>query len=312
MQKSSISDGQGLTVDLLDFGARIAAITFNGQSMALGYENDADFLTDPYYLGATIGPICNRINNGRFIIGEQLFQMPCNLGDHSLHSGGVGFDKETWTLVKASKNSVHYQLIYLLSRAGLEGRLLVDAIYTVENGGLRIDYHCKTDTTTYVNLTNHVYLNLDGSDSIANHQFDIFAENYADVDQHGIPTGELIPLDAPMKYGIMNSSRPEFSGLCDHHFNTQSGSIEHIDELQTMVIARSTLNNIELEISSNSVGFQFYTGKFLSQPFLPSAGFCVEAQLAPDAINQKHFPAPLLNQGDKRIQSMLLQFKQTD
>jgi aldose 1-epimerase len=312
MQKSTISDGQGLTVDLLDFGARIDAINFNGHSMALGYENDADFLTDPYYLGATIGPICNRINNGRFIIDEQLFQMPCNLGDHSLHSGDVGFDKETWSLVTASKNSVHYQLIYPLSRVGLEGRLLVDAIYTVENGGLSIDYHCKTDTTTYVNLTNHVYLNIDGSDSIANHQFEIFAENYAEVDQHSIPTGELIPLDVPMKYGIMNSSRAEFSGLCDHHFNTLGGSSEHQDELQTMVVARSELNNIELEISSNSVGFQFYTGKFLSQPFLPSAGFCVEAQLAPDAINQEHFPAPLLEKGDERIQSMLLQFRQTD
>jgi aldose 1-epimerase len=78
-----------------------------------------------------------------------------------------------------------------------------------------------------------------------------------------------------------------------------------------MAVANSTLSDIELEVSSNSIGFQFYTGKFLSQPFLPSAGFCVEAQLAPDAINQDNFPAPLLEQGKERNQSMLLQFRQT-
>lgn len=309
MQKSTISDGQGLTVDLLDFGARIAAINFNGTDMALSYDNDADYLTDPYYLGATIGPICNRINQGRFTIGEQLFQMPINHGEHCLHSGDAGFDKETWSLVKAKKKSVHYELVYPLSRVGLEGRLIISAVYTVKNGGLHIDYTCKTDTTTFVNLTNHVYLNIDSTSSIIDHKFELFADNYVEVDQCSIPTGDLIALEGPMQYEIMNSPRVEFAGVCDHHFNTSNGASDHPEQLQKMLIARSSNNNIELEVSSNSVGFQFYTGKFLSQPFLPSAGFCVEAQLAPDAINQDGFPAPLLEQGQERVQSMLLQFR---
>ena len=312
MQRSTISDGQGLTVDLLDFGARIAAIDFNGTAMALAFGDDTDYLTDPYYLGATIGPIGNRINNGRFTVGEQLFQMPCNHGEHSLHSGDVGFDKDTWSLVKATKSSVLYELVYPLSRVGLEGRLIVTAFYSVENGALRIDYSCKTDTTTYINLTNHVYLNIDGSDTIADHEFELFAKNYAEVDQHNIPTGNLITLDKPMKYGIMDSPLSEFAGHCDHHFNTSNGTDKHPDTLQKMLTARSSNNNIKLDVSSNSVGFQFYTGKYLSQPFLPSAGFCVEPQLAPDAINQDHFESPLLEKGDERTQSILFQFSLLD
>lgn len=308
MQRSTISDGQGLTVDLLDFGARIAAINFNGTAMALAYEDDTNYLTDPYYLGATIGPICNRINNGRFILGEQLFQMQCNHGDHSLHSGDVGFDKETWSLVKATKNSVRYELIYPLTKAGLEGRLTVNAFYIVENGTLRIDYQCKTDTTTYINLTNHVYLNIDGTDTIADHEFEIFAKNYAEVDQQNIPTGNLIKLETPMEYGIMDSPLAEFAGHCDHHFNCLNGSDSHPDNLQKILTAHSSNSNIKLDVSSNSIGFQFYTGKYLSQPFLPSAGFCVEPQLAPNAINQDGFAAPLLKQGDERIQSILFEF----
>lgn len=312
MQRSTISDGRGLTVELLDFGARVAAINFNDVPMALGYANDADYLTDSYYLGATIGPICNRINQGRLSIEDTLLQMPCNHNGHCLHGGDVGFDKESWSLVKATKNSVHYELVYQLGRVGLNGRLLVNAVYTAENGGLRIDYTCKTDTTSYVNLTNHVYLNIDGTDSIIDHDFEIFADNYAEVDQQNIPTGNLIDVKSPIKYQIMNSEYPEFAGVCDHHFNVTNASTEYPNSLEKMLIARSSNNNIELEVSSNSVGFQFYTGKFLSQPFMPSAGFCVEAQLAPDAINQDNFPSPLLSKGDVRTQSTLLQFSQNN
>lgn len=312
MQRSTISDGQGLTVELLDFGARIAAINFNDAPMALGYANDADYLTDPYYLGATIGPICNRINQGRLSIGNELFQMPCNHNGHSLHSGDVGFDKESWSLVKATKNSVHYELVYQLGRVGLNGRLLVNAVYTAEKGGLRIDYTCKTDSTTYVNLTNHVYLNIDGTDSIMDHEFEIFARNYAEVDQQNIPTGNLVAIESPLEYQILNSDYPEFAGVCDHHFNAINASADHPNSLVKMLRARSSNKSVELEVSSNSIGFQFYTGKFLAQPFMPSAGFCVEAQLAPNAINQDNFPSPLLSQGDVRTQSILLQFSQRD
>lgn len=312
MQKSTIKDGLGLSVDLVDFGARITAINFNGTDVALSYDNDTDYLTDNYYLGATIGPIANRVSQGRFNLGEQLFQMPINHGDHCLHSGNVGFDQETWSLVKAKKNSVHYELAYPLNRVGLEGRLMVNAIYTVENGALSIEYSCISDTTTYLNMTNHVYLNIDGTDSIVDHEFELACDSAVEVDNESIPTGNLIDLNAPFKYEIMRSSKTEFAGVCDHHFNIINSDSDHRKTLKTMLTARSKNNNIELEVSSNSPGFQFYTGKFLSQPFLPSAGFCVEAQLAPDAINQEHLESPLLAGGEERTQSIVFQFRQRD
>lgn len=310
MQRSTISDGQGLSVDVLDYGARIASINFNGLELALSYPNDNDYLSDDFYMGASIGPISNRIRHGKLTIEGQCRQIPCNLMGHSLHSGNLGFDKETWSLCKVTKDSLNYELVYPLNKIGLTGELLVNAIYSVENGSLRLDYHCKTDTATYVNLTNHVYLNIDGGSSIEHHEFELFADNYLDADQDNIPTGELIELQAPFKFQIKNSTTSKLTGLCDHHFNTKGGSAEHSNDLQKMLVARSSKSNIELEFSSNSVGFQFYTGQFLSEPFAPSSGFCVEPQLPPNAINQSSFPSPLLMPNEDRKQSLLFKFNQ--
>jgi aldose 1-epimerase len=78
-----------------------------------------------------------------------------------------------------------------------------------------------------------------------------------------------------------------------------------------MINVVSPSSGIGLTVSSNSPGFQFYTGKFLSAPFAPSGGFCVETQLAPDAINQTNFYSPLLQPNQQREQITRYQFALT-
>ncbi len=305
LQKLSISDGHGLSVDLLNYGARICAINFHGHQLALGLDRLEDYLDEPFYLGATIGPITNRIANGQLTVNGELLQMPCNEGKHTLHSGGAGFDKHFWQLESHSPNQICFSLDYDMTIVGLKGRLTTKAIYRVTDGCLTIKYRSSCDHTCFINLTNHVYLNLSSLDNISDHRFQLHADSFVVVDAENIPTGELKTLNKPFEYQLKQSLYPEFIGLCDHHFNTPEPELGSLCEMVNVV---SSDSGISLSVSSNSPGFQFYTGKFLSAPFAPSGGFCVETQLAPDAINQASFYSPLLNPNQQVEQITQYQF----
>ena len=306
LQKLSISDGHGLSVDLLNYGARICAIDFHGHQLALGLDQLEDYLNEPFYLGATIGPITNRIANGRLIVNGELLQMPCNEGEHTLHSGGAGFDKQFWQLDSHSPNQICYSLDYDMSLVGLRGTLTSYAIYRVTDGCLTVKYRSSCDLACFINLTNHVYLNLSDLDDISDHRFQLNAESFVIVDDENIPTGDLRTLNPPLEYQLDHSLYPEFTGLCDHHFNTPKPDADGLCE---MLRAVSPSSGVSLLVYSDSPGFQFYTGKFLSSPFAPSGGFCVETQLAPDAINQANFHSPLLQANQQFEQITKYQFK---
>jgi aldose 1-epimerase len=308
LQKSSISDNQGLSVDLLNFGARICSINFHDSQLALGLDKIEDYLDEPNYLGASIGPITNRIANGQLTVNGELLQMPINQGNHTLHSGGIGFDKQIWQIKSHSSNQICYSLDYDMRLAGLRGRLKCKAIFRVAGGCLTVKYRSDCDAPCYVNLTNHVYLNLSRLDDISDHQFQLNADSFVVVNNQKIPTGELKELSNPFKYQLGCSPSSEFDRLCDHHFNVGEPEIETVHEMMSVV---SPDSGISLTVSSNSPGFQFYTGNFLNSPFKPSGGFCVETQLAPDAINQPTLFSPLLDRGQLREQLTRFQFSNT-
>jgi len=309
MTPVQINDGAGLVVDLLDYGARIVQINFNQRKLACAYDALDDYASDSFYLGATIGPITNRIAKGQLTIGEQRFQMPLNEGENTLHSGGNGLDKEFWLLESNNTNAAIFRLEYDLTKAGLAGTLEVRAQYSVNNGALRIVYATRCTQDTFVNLSNHVYLNLSGENRrINDHKFEVLADSFVQVDTSGIPTGAVTDLDAVISYAIDSySNHPEFEGSVDHHFNVGD---PHSRDLRPMLKAFSQTSDIQLEVSGSSSGFQFYTGEFLSSPFEASSGFCVETQLAPDAINQPNFFAPILRAGQTQQQVTEYSFRQ--
>lgn len=314
MKLITISDRQSLSVSLLEYGARIASIQFAGIEVALGYASIEQYLQDPYYMGATVGPICNRIGNAMLRVEGEQCQLPANEGNNCLHSGGRGFDKEPWAINTVSASHAEFGLSYDLSEIGMRGTLECLARYSVVNGCLSIDYTTRCDQTTYVNVTNHVYLNLSGEgSSIQDHSFELNADSFLNVDEQKLPDGSVTKLPNPYHYRYGSDSADAslsgepfgkpFGKPCDFHFNARGQRMAHISA------ASSGLN---LEISSNLPGFQFYTGTFLSRPFEPASGFCIETQYPPDAINRPELEAPLLHAGQTRTVSTHYQFSKTE
>ena len=60
--------------------------------------------------GAIIGPVCNRIANGKFKLNGQNYQHILNDGKNLLHSGSKGLHQKLWQLVEHSENTLTLQI----------------------------------------------------------------------------------------------------------------------------------------------------------------------------------------------------------
>ncbi|MBP3381405.1 MAG: hypothetical protein J6L00_02060, partial [Clostridia bacterium] len=64
--KYVIAGKGGLTVSVLDYGATLQSIMFDGKDMILGYNDAESYTKVKGYLGATVGRYANRIAKGKF------------------------------------------------------------------------------------------------------------------------------------------------------------------------------------------------------------------------------------------------------
>jgi len=297
MLNSSRIQNDNLSIDLLDFGARIQGLQFQGQEVALSYPNFSDFEQDIFYLGATVGPIANRLRGGKLSINEKTYQLPQNEFPNCLHSGGRGLEQMIWQTLEQSNSSLSYSCQFDMQTIGMEGILDCRADYQLSGSILRIRYlsHCTADC--YLNLTNHVYLNLNGSGSVLEHDYLVHAlAVYKRGDDH-FPSTTLETLTTPSELDL---SATGFDGFLDHHFVVASPNQGEstADNLHNYIDVSSAVTGIGVVVRGTAPGFQLYTGAGLSKPFVPSSGFCVEPQFTPDAINRRD-ASPIIQAGEK-------------
>ncbi len=197
----------------------------------------------------------------------------------------------------------------------------MQCIYRLENeADLVCDLTATTDAPTPVNLAQHNYYNLDGSDDIGDHIMQVFADFQTPNDAELIPTGEIRSLDgSPYDFRTAKPLRQTVDGArfrFDGNFVMRSGG-------GTMVhgaTVTSPLNGLSLEVHTDQPGLQFYDAHKLDCPvpglggarYRPCAGFCLEPQKFPDAVNKPHFPDTILRPGQAYRQTSLFRFERHD
>ncbi|KAF7363258.1 Galactose mutarotase-like protein [Mycena venus] len=176
----------------------------------LGYDDNMLLLTDPQhpYYNAIIGRYANRIKNGTFTIGKNVYHTPINdaLNVSTLHGGTIGWDRRNWTIVFKSDTSVTYKHVDTADE-GFPGDVTVFVTHSVSNGGiLHSAVHATATELTPIMVTQHIYWNLDaflnpngtintGNAMILGHFLRIPASRVLAVDGAEIPTGALIDLN---------------------------------------------------------------------------------------------------------------------
>ena len=305
-----------LEVEISEFGASIISIKTpdkNGKivDVVLGYDDIEKYKKQTKYIGATVGRCCNRIKNGLIEIDGTKYQLNCNDGKNHLHGGDIGFDKKIWNS-KEIENGVELTYISEDGEENYPGQLDVKVIYTLKENSLVINYKATTNKTTICNLTNHTYFNLNGYGNILQHQVQILADYFTENNQESIPTGKIIPVEnTPMdfrnpQYIEKDINNEYYQIKYAKGFDNNWVLNNYNGEIRKIATAYSELSGIELEVSTDLPGIQFYSGNFLDGaengknniPIKNHSGFCLECQYFPDAFNHKNFPQPVLKKGE--------------
>ncbi|MDG1731515.1 MAG: galactose mutarotase, partial [Thalassotalea sp.] len=229
MQTVLLHNDYGMTVEIINFGARIKSVKFpintlleskKSTEMILGYDDAVDYLTDDFYLGATCGRVCNRIAGGKFELDGRQYQLPLNDGENCLHGGIDNFSMRYWKVDEetVTDTSVTLSLISPNGDQGFPGKLALSVTYQLSaDNKLTIEYSANTDLATPVNLTNHAYFNL-GEGNCELLQLQIMSSEYLETNVDNIPTGNILSV-AGTDY---NFKEPTSIGYRQQHTEDES------------------------------------------------------------------------------------------
>lgn len=316
----TITNKNGASVDLSTFGAAIISVKVpdkNGNLIDItqGYDSAEPYEKSPIgHAGGTIGPCANKINNGTFKINDKEFKLKCNKDNGLTHSHGAdaGFDIQLWK-PQVLKDGIKFTYTKKNMQGGYPANVKTSVVYRFDNNNnLTVNYQAETDDDTILNITNHSYFNLDGSDfaaenSVMGHLVEFpNSSKYTPVNEIAIPTGEIKSVKGskfdfltPKKISDMNSGGYDQNFVIDGYDG---------EKMITAAKIKSSNSGITMNVSTDLPGFQFYTANNLGNSAQPAgkggkkyekrSALCIEPQFFPDAVNSFE-EKPILKKGQK-------------
>ena len=260
------------------------------------------------------------------------YRLATNMGPSHLHGGEEGFDKKVWDVVEVKKGAdgafLTMKYVSPDGEEGYPGNLTVTVTYTLMTHDLRIDMRAETDAPTIVNLANHAYWNLagHGAGEILKHELSLNADNYTPTDETVIPTGEIASVaNTPYDFreskpigrdiGQLPGDGGEDPGGYDINFalNGVAG------EMRLAARVSEPSSGRKMEVHTDAPGVQLYTGNYLDGSitgkddtvYKKHAGFCLETQHFPDAINKEGTPgwqSVILRPGEVYSHTLLFRY----
>lgn len=321
LKSYTLKNTSGMSVEIINFGARIKSILFPVDNalteMLVEYPEHANYLNDPFYLGATCGRVSNRISHGSFELDGEQIHVNKNHGEHCLHGGQENFALQYWQVITelTKSNEITLQHSSKDGDAGFPGQVDIMVRYHLsEDNKLSIHYHANTSKPTPINVTNHSYFSL-GEDTCLNLGLVIDADTYLEVDNEGIPTGLALPTAASdfsfneetlIGQNQQQANHPQLKAPLgyDHCYVLKNKTLTTPSAMLT-----SHLNNIRMSLYTDHEALQLYTGSFLATPFKHHQGVCLEAQGYIDAVNNNHFPSTLVRPEETYKQTIIFHFE---
>ena len=321
----TLMNSNGMKAKVTEYGATLTELWVPDRTGALadvvlGYERLDDYIAAPFFVGATLGRVANRIANGKFTLDGREYTLATNRAPNHLHGGVRGFDKRVWTS-RRSAGGVVFSYVSADGEEGYPGTLQVAVTYSLTDANeLRIDYAATTDKATPINLTNHSFINLAGVGTILDHVLTISASRTTPVNASLVPTGEIAsvsgtPLDFTQPHRIgerIDAMRSVANGYDNNLILDRSG-----DALTFAARVEEPRFGRTLEIWTTEPAVQFFTGNRFDKSFVGvggvvydrHAGFALEPQHYPDAINHPEFPSVVLRPGRTFRSSTVYRFR---
>lgn len=191
--KYLLANNCGSALSLTDFGARIISLSVpdrNGviDDVIVGPDDLATFEEGKpeRFLGCVIGRFGNRINHASFTLDGVKYELEANEEFEGVpvqcHGASKGFDRFLWegeTLTEDSRVGVRFHRLSPDGEAGFPGNCDCFVTYWLTNDNVvRVEYSATTDKPTVINLSNHSFFNLKGSEGgyVMDHLFTVEAD----------------------------------------------------------------------------------------------------------------------------------------
>jgi len=329
----TLTNQNGLRAKVTEYGAILVSMKTPDSSgkladITLGFDTLADWLTNPPYLGASIGRFGNRIGGGKFTLEGKTYSLATNNAPGGipchLHGGIRGFDKVLWSGKPTSDHGVKFSYLSPHGEEGYPGNLQVEITYNLnENNELVWEAVATTDAPTIVNIVQHSYWNLSGdpTQTILDHELMIAATHYLPADAGMIPTGTIAPVEGtPMDFTrptvVGSRAREDFEALKAANGYDACWVLEKAGGTRLAARVRDPKTGRVMEVSTNQPGVQFYTGNFLDGSitgkndinYAKNSGLCLETEAFPDAPNKPEFPSAKLHPGQTYKHLMIHKF----
>jgi aldose 1-epimerase len=326
----TLAGGGGLVARVTDYGAILTELHVPDRQgrtadVVLGFETLEPYRSGHPYFGCIVGRVANRIARGRFVLDGRPYVVAANDGDHHLHGGVRGFDKQVWdaeALETPAGASVTLTRTSPDGEEGYPGSLAATVTYTVtHDGAFRVEMVATADAPTIVNLAHHAYWNLAGhaSGDVLGHELTLCADRYTPVDAALVPTGAIAPVAGtpfdftrPKRIGADLARLGGAPGGYDVNFvlNGEAGVLRPAARVTEPTSGRS------MALLTTEPGVQFYTGNFLDgslrgkggAAYRRHQGFCLETQRYPDSIHHPEWPTVVLRPGETYRHVMVHQF----
>ena len=323
-----------LTMQVTNYGGRVVALWMpdrrgSFEDVVLGYDNIYKYLNNEgeRYLGAVVGRCANRISNATFTLDDVEYQLSKNDGENILHGGLIGADKRVWEVVSVNDSVIKMHTVFADGEDGFPGNLDVTMSYTLTHDNqFQIRYAATTDAPTLCNFSHHSLFNLkgEGNGTILDHQLQINARYMTMIDEHLIPNGKFsgmknTPFDFREKHRIGDNITADDEQLRNAKGYDHNWIIDKSDPKAYTwnAILYEPASGREMQVWSDQVGLQFYSGNFFNgkekgkcgKSLNFREGLALETQYFPDAINHESLaPKPILRPGEEYHQICIYKF----
>lgn len=302
-----LTNANGLVARITSYGATLVELHVPDRSgrsgdVVLGFDTLAEYLATPFYFGATVGRVGNRIANASFELAGQRHVLPANHGPHHLHGGHRGWDRAVWAaepIETEAGTAVEFRLRSTDGDEGYPGAVEAATRYSLTDADeLMIEMTATTDRTTLLNMVHHSYFNL-GSEpdgDILGHRLQIHADTFTP----GMPPdGRVVPVaGTPFDFSQPKAIGRDLLAAGSPGADAPAGYDSNWIVTGEPTALRPVARLVEpgagrvMTVRADQPGVQFYSGVFLDGKGRGKdrlhgryGGLCLETQAFPNAIN---------------------------
>ncbi len=306
-----LTNSAGSSLVLTDYGARIVKICVPDRTGAVD-----NVIVGPDDLetfekgrvrsyGCVLGRYANRINHASFTLDGVRYELEANEMKEGIpvqcHGGPRGFDRFCWEgkIVKEKKRvGVRFHRLSPHGEGGFPGNCDCFVTYWLtEDNTVKIEYEATTDKPTVINLSNHAFFNLKGSEGgpVMDLLLKVEADRYIQNNAQTCPDLILPVEDSPFDFREPHR--------VDYRINMPNEQLRIMRGMSICWLLRDggLRQAADLFDPGSGRGVQTWTTEpgliiFCSRSF---HGMALETLHFPDSPNQDRFPSTILRPGEK-------------